>query len=204
MFFFILILATQHGLPVVKSKELKEQVSHLVHKWLNNPAEHSRQSSKAGCLNSSTRKWVPRSEIAQVPKLCQNDTILGGNSLLGGTGDVLGRSLPGVNPILSGGNILGTPNAIFNGHPLGSQHSFYAGKNLLNQLSRNGYSTGLNPYLAGNNLINPITGGFSGNGGFQNNLIPTRKKRSEIDENNVEEEREEEDWSIVIEYIQQS
>ena len=72
--------------------------------------------------------------------------------------------------------MLGPQGITFNGHPLGSQHSFYPGKNLVNQLSRNGLESSLNPILFGNNQFGQISGGFSGNGGFQNSL--GRKKRS--------------------------
>ena len=77
--------------------------------------------------------------------------------ILGGNNDALGRSL------LTGGTSIAPQGLAFNGHPLGNQHSFYAGKNLINQLSRNGFTSGLNPYFAGNNLINAISGGFGGN-----------------------------------------
>jgi hypothetical protein len=77
---------------------------------------------------------------------------------------------------------------------LGAQHSFYPGKNLINQLSRSGLTTGLNPFFAGNNLYNAISGGFNGNA-FANSAFQRLKRQT--GNGNEEPEVDDEDDDVI-------
>jgi hypothetical protein len=62
----------------------------------------------------------------------------------------------------------------------------------LNQLSRSPLTTGLNPFFAGNNQLNIISGGFGGQGGFANDGLPGRVRRSRThDEAEIQGDAEE-------------